>query len=120
MAGDGTTPATVLAHAMMQDRRPRLLDGQTMMYRKNSGRSFMQHGINCEGATMNHNVGNIDRAIRITAGVGLIALAAADVIGPWGYIGIVPLLTGVVGICPAYTLLGTSTCSDSGPGTKKN
>ena len=56
------------------------------------------------------NVGVLDRALRIGAGLLLIALAVRGTIGFWGYIGVVPLLTGVVGNCPAYTLFGISTC----------
>jgi hypothetical protein len=58
---------------------------------------------------MNKNVGFVDRSIRAFAGIVLIALAAAGVIGWWGYIGIIPLFTAVVSWCPAYTLLGIST-----------
>lgn len=57
------------------------------------------------------NVGNIDRALRIVAGLALIGLAGFGTIGPWGYIGIVPLVTGAVGMCPLYKLLGISTTS---------
>ena len=57
------------------------------------------------------NVGNIDRAVRILLGIALIALAASGTIGYWGYIGIVLLLTGVVALCPLYTLLGLRTTS---------
>ncbi len=60
---------------------------------------------------MNVNVGTIDRFARIAAGVVLIALAALGTIGPWGYIGIVLLLTGLVRICPLYSVLGMNTCS---------
>jgi hypothetical protein len=55
------------------------------------------------------NVGNIDRAIRIFLGIGLIALAATGTIGMWGYVGIALVLTGVVALCPLYTLLGLRT-----------
>ncbi|MFZ5466184.1 MAG: YgaP family membrane protein [Pseudomonadota bacterium] len=58
---------------------------------------------------MNKNVGFVDRFIRAFAGIVLIGLAAAGVIGWWGYIGIVPLFTAVVSWCPAYTVLGMST-----------
>lgn len=58
---------------------------------------------------MNKNVGFVDRLIRAFAGIVLIGLAAAGVIGWWGYIGIVPLFTAVVSWCPAYTVLGMST-----------
>ena len=59
---------------------------------------------------MKANVGSLDRALRIVAGAILILLALAQVIGPWGWIGIVPLLTGVFRFCPAYSLLGVRTC----------
>jgi hypothetical protein len=59
---------------------------------------------------MNINVGTLDRALRIVAGLALIGLAAFGTIGVWGYIGIVPLATGVFAVCPAYSLLGFSTC----------
>lgn len=59
---------------------------------------------------MKTNVGTIDRVIRIAAGLGLIALAATGTIGVWGYIGIIPVLTGFFRVCPAYSLLGISTC----------
>jgi hypothetical protein len=56
------------------------------------------------------NVGIIDRAIRILAGAGLLALVFVGPQTPWGYLGLVPLLTGVIGFCPAYCPLGLSTC----------
>ena len=59
---------------------------------------------------MKINVGSTDRILRIIAGLALIALAATGTVGVWGYIGIVPLLTGIFKFCPAYTLLGMSTC----------
>jgi len=57
------------------------------------------------------NVGDADRIARIVAGAGLIVLALTPVIGWWGLIGIVPLATGVIRFCPAYTLLGLNTCA---------
>jgi hypothetical protein len=59
---------------------------------------------------MKTNEGTIDRAVRIIAGLALIALAYTGTIGAWGYIGVVPLLTGIIGICPAYSILGLNTC----------
>lgn len=59
---------------------------------------------------MNKNVGGIDRILRIVAGLILIALAALDVVGLWGFIGVVPLATGLIGWCPAYLPLGIKTC----------
>ena len=57
------------------------------------------------------NVGNIDRTLRIVAGLTVITLAAFGAIGAWGFIGIVPLATGVIGMCPLYKLLGFTTTS---------
>jgi hypothetical protein len=57
------------------------------------------------------NVGNLDRALRILVGLALIGLAASGTIGFWGYIGIVPLLTGVAARCPVYSVLGVATTS---------
>jgi Protein of unknown function (DUF2892) len=56
------------------------------------------------------NVGGIDRTIRILTGAGLLALVFVGPQTPWGYLGLVPLLTGVIGFCPAYCPLGLSTC----------
>ena len=60
---------------------------------------------------MKQNVGGIDRTLRIVIGLVLIGLAATGTVGLWGYIGIAPLLTGLVGWCPPYALLGWKTCS---------
>ncbi len=59
---------------------------------------------------MKINVGSTDRVLRISAGLALIALAATGIVGAWGYLGLVPLLTGVFRFCPAYPLLGMNTC----------
>lgn len=56
------------------------------------------------------NVGTVDRVLRILVGVLLIGLAVAGVIGAWGYIGIVPLITGLLSRCPIYSLFGMSSC----------
>jgi hypothetical protein len=63
--------------------------------------------------TMQKNVGQTDKYIRIGAGGLLIVLAGTGTIGAWGLIGLVPLVSGLLGTCPAYTLLGknTNTCS---------
>lgn len=64
------------------------------------------------------NVGGIDRGIRVVVGAALVGATAvgpwAEMLSPWGYIGIVPLLTGLFGICPAYSLIGMSTSKHSG------
>ncbi|MGE4530675.1 MAG: DUF2892 domain-containing protein [Acidithiobacillus sp.] len=56
------------------------------------------------------NEGYLDRGVRILVGIILIALVFVGPHTPWGWIGVVPLLTGLVGWCPAYTLLGIRTC----------
>lgn len=58
---------------------------------------------------MKTNVGRIDRALRLTAGIGLVGWAAFG--GPvWAWIGVVPLLTAVFAFCPVYPLIGFSSC----------
>ncbi len=60
---------------------------------------------------MRSNEGTVDRALRIGGGLLLIGLTVAGVVGPWGYVGVVPLLTGAVGMCPLYAILGIDTCA---------
>ena len=60
---------------------------------------------------MIQNVGGIDRMLRIVAGLALIILAATGTIGPWGWLGVIVLATGLVGICMPYKLFGFSTCA---------
>jgi hypothetical protein len=59
---------------------------------------------------MKINVGSADRILRIVAGLVLIALTANGMLGVWGWIGVVPLLTGIFKFCPAYSIFGLSTC----------
>lgn len=59
---------------------------------------------------MKTNVGGIDRILRIAVGALLIVLAALNVIGLWGYIGVVLVATGLLRVCPAYLPFGISTC----------
>ncbi len=56
------------------------------------------------------NEGGLDRGLRVVGGLTLIGLAVAGVLGPWAYLGIVPLATGALGWCPLYTVLGFNTC----------
>ncbi len=59
---------------------------------------------------MEKNEGSLDRAVRVALGLGVLSLT---VVGPqtwWGLLGLLPLLTGLVGFCPAYTLFGIRTC----------
>ena len=64
---------------------------------------------------MKTNVGTIDRTLRIVIGLALIGLTLAGLIGVWGWIGLVPLATGLFRFCPAYTLLGIKTCKACSP-----
>lgn len=59
---------------------------------------------------MKTNEGAIDRSLRVILGLVLIGLAATGTVGLWGYIGIIPLVTGSVGMCPLYSLLGINSC----------
>jgi hypothetical protein len=63
---------------------------------------------------MKVNEGTVDRAIRIIVGLALISLVFVGPQTPWGWIGLLPLVTGVVGWCPAYSVLGVSTCLKRG------
>lgn len=61
---------------------------------------------------MTQNIGSTERIIRIVGGLVLIALAATGTVGVWGWLGLVPLATGLVGWCPPYSLLGINTCKN--------
>ncbi len=56
------------------------------------------------------NEGTADRAVRALIGIGLLAIVFVGPKTPWGWLGIVPLATSLIGWCPAYTLLGINTC----------
>jgi hypothetical protein len=62
---------------------------------------------------MKQNIGNIERVIRVLAGLIILSLAFVGPKSPWAYLGIVPILTGVIGWCPPYAMLGISTCKKS-------
>jgi len=59
---------------------------------------------------MIQNVGTVDRVIRILAGVALIAASLLGYIGAWGWLGLIPLATGLFRFCPVYLPFGLSTC----------
>lgn len=59
---------------------------------------------------MKDNVGGTDRIIRIVLGLVLLGLTLTGNIGLWGWLGLVPLITGAIGWCPPYAILGISTC----------
>ena len=56
------------------------------------------------------NEGAVDRTLRVLLGAGLLSLAFVGPQSPWGYVGLIPLATGLIGSCPAYRLFGISTC----------
>lgn len=59
---------------------------------------------------MPSNEGALDRIIRVVLGLAIVSLVFIGPQTPWGWLGLVPLLTGLVGFCPAYALFGFSTC----------
>jgi len=56
------------------------------------------------------NEGTVDRVLRVVAGAALVSLVFVGPQTAWGWIGVVPLVTGLLGNCPVYSLLGISTC----------
>lgn len=62
---------------------------------------------------MKKNEGTFDRAARVIVGLGLLSLVFVGPQTMWGLVGIVPLLTGAIGFCPLYTVLGINTCAVS-------
>lgn len=56
------------------------------------------------------NEGTLDRALRIVVGAALVSLVFVGPQTAWGWVGVVPLLTGIVGNCPVYSILGINTC----------
>jgi hypothetical protein len=57
----------------------------------------------------------VERVARVLLGLGLIGFSFAGPLAPWGYIGVVPLLTGLTGNCPIYSVFGISTCPTRTP-----
>ena len=60
---------------------------------------------------MGKNVGAVDRTLRIIVGLVLIALVFVGPQTPWGWVGLIPLVTALIGWCPAYRLIGMNTCA---------
>jgi hypothetical protein len=58
------------------------------------------------------NVGSLDSVTRVVTGLVLIVASLFGFIGPWGWLGLIPLATGLFRVCPAYLLSGFSTCAD--------
>lgn len=59
---------------------------------------------------MKVNEGAIDRVLRVLVGAGVLSLAFVGPQTPWAYLGLIPLITGFVGFCPVYAVLGLNTC----------
>ena len=57
------------------------------------------------------NEGTVDRALRVVVGLAVLSLVFVGPATAWGWVGLVPLLTGLVGFCPLYSILGINTCS---------
>jgi hypothetical protein len=64
-----------------------------------------------EAFEMTRNEGNLDRVVRVVLGLVLLSLVFTGPQTAWGWIGIVPLVTGLVGFCPLYRIFGVSTCA---------
>lgn len=56
------------------------------------------------------NVGSVDRALRLIVGIVLLSLVFVGPQTPWGWLGLVPLVTALIGWCPAYSIFGIKTC----------
>jgi len=56
------------------------------------------------------NEGTEDRVVRVMLGLGLLALTVVGPHTPWGFVGLVPLATGLAGYCPLYSVFGITTC----------
>jgi hypothetical protein len=99
-----------VAGSYLADRQkaPRLniVDAQHHLGRDAVGRfNLATDGV----SNMAQNAGTLDRVIRIALGFGLLALVFVGPATPFGWIGIVPLATGLIGSCPLYQLIGVST-----------
>ncbi len=58
---------------------------------------------------MRQNIGKVERVVRVVVGLGILSLAFVGPASAWGYLGLAPIVTGLVGWCPPYTLLGIDT-----------
>jgi len=59
---------------------------------------------------MKANEGTIDRILRVILGLALISIVFVGPQTPWGWVGVIPLVTGLVGMCPLYAILGINSC----------
>jgi hypothetical protein len=70
----------------------------------------MSFDIAVQGDTMKQNVNNVERVVRVIAGLAIISLVFIGPQSVWGWLGVIPLATGIIGWCPPYALFGFSTC----------
>ncbi|NTV15721.1 MAG: DUF2892 domain-containing protein [Desulfobulbaceae bacterium] len=63
---------------------------------------------------MKYNIGSIERVLRVLVGFGILSLAFIGPASPWGYLGLVPIVTGLVGWCPLFAAVGATTCDKAG------
>lgn len=59
---------------------------------------------------MKKNIGGTERIIRVVVGLAIVSLAFIGPASPWAFLGLIPVLTGLIGWCPPYALLGINTC----------
>ena len=59
---------------------------------------------------MKQNVHNIERVVRVVIGAAIVSLVFIGPQSPWGWLGLVPMATGLLGWCPPYAMLGINTC----------
>lgn len=59
-----------------------------------------------------HNLGNVDRAVRLALGIALLAMIVFPPVTAWGWLGLIPLATAIFGVCPLYAVFGVETATD--------
>ena len=67
---------------------------------------------------MTRNIGTIDRILRAILGLGVLSLVFVGPQTPWGWLGLIPLATAIIGWCPPYALLRLSTCAAKRPNSE--
>jgi hypothetical protein len=87
--------------------KPRLFKSKTVLILKPD---FNKYNLTTGGAAMKQNIHNVERVIRVVLGLIIFSLVFVGPKSLWGLIGILPIITGLIGWCPPYQLLGISTC----------
>ena len=62
---------------------------------------------------MKKNIGNVERIVRVVLGIVVVSLAFVGPRSSWAFLGIIPIVTGLIGYCPPYALLGIDTTSSA-------